>query len=163
MHTACTCPCSTWMSCFLAGVQICESLFLLLSWDTAYLFPLSCSLPRSSATILIPTSLGVSLAKHVHTLGDQPDGMGGLPPYLEWQLNVDSPTLCDFQHHIPYSILSTPTTPLLHTACYDPGPLPPIFQLFYFALSVTRPSLVPSRAARTATKSPDKSPDRLHD
>ena len=32
-------------------------------WDTDYLFPLSCSLPRSSATILIPTSLGASLAK----------------------------------------------------------------------------------------------------
>ena len=40
--------------------------------------------------------------------------------------------------------------------------LPPIF--FYFppfisALSVTRSPLVPSRAARTATKSLDKSPD----
>ena len=116
MHTACTCPCSIWMSCFLAGVQICKSLFSLLSWDTAYLFLLSCSLPRSSATILIPTSLGVLLAKHVHTLGDQPDGMGGLPPYLEWQLNVDPPMLCNFQHHIPHSIPSTPTTPLLHTA-----------------------------------------------
>jgi len=37
------------------------------------------------------------------------------------------------------------------------------FPPFYFALSVTRPSLVPSRAARTVTKSPDKSPDRPHD
>ena len=40
--------------------------------------------------------------------------------------------------------------------------LSPIFRYFspfYFALSVTRPSLVPSRAARTVTKSPDKSPD----
>ena len=42
--------------------------------------------------------------------------------------------------------------------CYDPGPYPNILP-FYFALSVTRPSLIPSRAARTATKSPDKSPD----
>jgi len=33
------------------------------------------------------------------------------------------------------------------------------FPPFYFALSVTRSSLIPSRAAWTATKSPDKSPD----
>ena len=42
----------------------------------------------------------------------------------------------------------------------------PIFRYFppfYFALSVTHSPLVPSRAARTVTKSPDKSPDRLHD
>ena len=40
--------------------------------------------------------------------------------------------------------------------------LPPIFLYFppfYFALSVTRSPLVPSRAAQTATKSPDKSLD----
>jgi len=35
----------------------------------------------------------------------------------------------------------------------------PLFPPFYFTLSVTRLSLVPSRAARTVTKSPDKSPD----
>jgi len=39
----------------------------------------------------------------------------------------------------------------------------PLFSTIYFALSVTRPLLVPSRAARTVTKSPDKSPDRPHD
>ena len=107
---------------FFGGVQICESLFSLLSRDTTYLFPLSCSLPRSSATILIPTSLGVSLAKHVHTPGDQPDGMGSVPPYLEWQLNVDPLMLHDFQHHIPHSILNTPTTPLLHCPRHCPTP-----------------------------------------
>ena len=40
--------------------------------------------------------------------------------------------------------------------------LPPIFRYFlpfYSVLSVTCSPLVPSRAARTATKSPDKSPD----
>jgi len=42
------------------------------------------------------------------------------------------------------------------------GPYPN-FPPFYFALSVTRPLLIPSRAARTVTKSPDKSPDRPHD
>jgi len=36
--------------------------FLLLPQDTTYLFLLSCSLPRSSVTILIPTSLHVLLA-----------------------------------------------------------------------------------------------------
>jgi len=46
--------------------------------------------------------------------------------------------------------------------CYDPEPLSQ-FSTIYFALSVTRPSLVPSRAARTVTKSPDKSPDGPHD
>ena len=37
------------------------------------------------------------------------------------------------------------------------------FLPFYFAPSVTRLPLVPSRATRTVTKSPDKSPDRPHD
>jgi len=39
----------------------------------------------------------------------------------------------------------------------------PLFSTIYFALSVTCLSLVPSRAARTVTKSPDKSPDRPYD
>jgi len=34
-----------------------------------------------------------------------------------------------------------------------------LFSTIYFALSVTHSSLIPSRAARTATQSPDKSPD----
>ena len=44
--------------------------------------------------------------------------------------------------------------------------LTPIFRYFlpfYSTLLVTCPSLVPSRAARTVTKSPDKSPDGSHD
>jgi len=45
----------------------------------------------------------------------------------------------------------------------NPHPNFPLFSTIYFMLSVTRPSLVPSRAARTATKSPDKSPDGPHD
>jgi len=46
--------------------------------------------------------------------------------------------------------------------CYDPEPSPQ-FSTIYFVLSVTRSSLVLSRAARTVTKSPDKSPDGPHD
>jgi len=38
-----------------------------------------------------------------------------------------------------------------------------LFSAIYFVLSVTRSPLVPSRAARTATESPDKSPDGLLD
>jgi len=34
-----------------------------------------------------------------------------------------------------------------------------IFSTIYYMLSVTHSSLIPSRAAQTATKSPDKSPD----
>jgi len=39
----------------------------------------------------------------------------------------------------------------------------PNFLPFYFALSITRSPLIPLRAARTVTKSPDKSPDEPHD
>jgi len=39
----------------------------------------------------------------------------------------------------------------------------PLFSTIYLALSVTRSPLVPSRAAWTVTKSPDKSPDGPHD
>jgi len=49
-----------------------------------------------------------------------------------------------------------------NTVCYDPEPSPQ-FSAIYFALSVTHPSLIPSRAARTVTKSPNKSPDGPHD
>jgi len=42
--------------------------------------------------------------------------------------------------------------------CYDPGPYHQ-FSAIYFALSVTCSPLIPSRAARTATKSPNKLPD----
>jgi len=45
----------------------------------------------------------------------------------------------------------------------NPHPNFPLFSTIYFALSVTRSPLVPSRAARTVTRSPDKSPDRPHD
>jgi len=41
----------------------------------------------------------------------------------------------------------------------NPTPNFPLFSIIYFALSVTRSPLVPLRAARTITKSPDKSPD----
>jgi len=68
MHAACSCLCSMctpwWEGCALfCGGRNTWVLFLLLPWDTAYLFLLSCSLPRSSVMILIPTSLCVSLAK----------------------------------------------------------------------------------------------------
>ena len=51
----------------------------------------------------------------------------------------------------------------LHVMILNPYPNFPLFSTIYLALSVTRSSLVPSRAARTVTKSPDKSPDRPHD
>jgi len=45
----------------------------------------------------------------------------------------------------------------------NPHPNFLLFSTIYFALLVTCPSLVPSRAARTVTRSPDKSPDGPHD
>ena len=52
------------------------------------------------------------------------------------------------------------------SGCYDPEPLPQfsaIFPPFILHSWSLAPLLVPSCAARTVTKSPDKSPDGLHD
>ena len=68
------------------------------------------------------------------------------------------------EKHISHPLTELQTiTP--HIGCYDPGPLPQFSAISYhfISLSITRPSLVPSRAAQTATKSPDKSPDGPHD
>jgi len=85
-----------------------------------------------------------------------------LPSQLPPKLRTSPPVIpTSFLPEEPMPIPVKPQSPPVTIL----GPVTnfPYFLPFYFALSVTRPSLVPSRAARTATKSPDKSPDGPHD
>jgi len=59
-----------------------------------------------------------------------------------------------------------PREPQYYPHCYNPGPYHQfslIFPPFISVLSVTHSPLVPLHATRTATESPDKSPDGLLD
>jgi len=81
------------------------------------------------------------------------------PPHLLLRLTMCS-TATSSTTLLPLGELPQPLPVIPSVTILDPYPnFPP----FYFVLLVTRSSLVPSRAARTVTKSPDKSPDRPHD
>ena len=80
-------------------------------------------------------------------------------PKLKQWVPLHNLSLLDGTHWYHGTALVIVADNNLSVTILNPYPNFPLFSTIYFALLVTRPSLVPSRAARTVTKSPDKSPD----